>query len=298
MFRDSDRRKCEELCYRYYAGRKFSRTRYQETIHSHVRAGDRVLDAGCGHYLEFSRELSSDVQVVGIDLEEKLDTHNKRSPYAVRGDLEHLPFPSDYFNVVISRNVVEHLQDPVRVFREFHRVLKPGGKVIISTPNKWDYVSVIATLTPYRVHRRLVSKIFEVSEDDVFPTLYRANTLSALSGALRDAGFRENELHAVSHYPAYLMFSPVLFRLGVLYEKLTGLHSLRFLRGTLLCVFEKHPDTLAPDRGRDTGRPAAAAGRYRQPATEASMAGGPAGQVTLGGGLHRAGGAGGINANN
>jgi SAM-dependent methyltransferase len=241
MFSEKDRRKCEELCYRYYAGRKFSRTLYQDTIFKYVRGGHRVLDAGCGHYLEFSRELSGDVQVVGIDLEERLDTRNERSPFALRGDLERMPFPTDYFDVVISRNVVEHLRDPLRVFAEFHRVLKPGGKVIISTPNKWDYISIIASVTPYRWHRALVSKIFQVSEDDVFPTLYRANTLSALPKTLNAAGFGETELHAVSHYPAYLMFSPVLFRLGVLYEKLTALHAFRFLRGTLLCVFEKRP---------------------------------------------------------
>src|SRR5207302_7081240 len=113
---------------------------------------------------------------VGIDLESTLDTDNRRFPFGVRGDLGHLPFPADHFDMVISRSVVEHLEDPKRVFREFYRVLRPGGKVIIITPNKYDYVSLIAALTPYRLHRALVSKIFQVSEDDVFPTLYRANT--------------------------------------------------------------------------------------------------------------------------
>ena len=239
MFRDSDRKKCQQLFDKHYAGRKFSRGQYQELIRQHVSSGTRLLDAGCGRYLEFSRELSDTVQVVGIDLEKQLDTRNGRSPYAIRGDLEHLPFPSDYFDVVISRSVVEHLTDPPRVFREFHRVLKPGGKVILSTPNKWDYISVAARLTPYSWHRALVSKMLGVSEDDVFPTLYRANTLSKLGQKLVAAGFQEKMLRAVGHYPAYLMFSPLLFRIGMLYERLVSLHSFRYLRGTLLCVFEK-----------------------------------------------------------
>jgi SAM-dependent methyltransferase len=147
---------------------------------------------------------------------------------------------------VISRSVIEHLHDPARVFKEFHRILKPGGKVIFSTPNKYDYVSIIAALTPYSWHRRLASQTLQVSEDDVFPTLYRANTRRALRKHLGSAGFEERMLEAINHYPVYLMFSPTLFRLGILYERITSLELLKWLRGTLLCVFEKrHEDTSA-----------------------------------------------------
>ncbi len=255
MFREIDRTKCEQLLDKYYAGRKFSRTQYRELIHKYVSPGHRLLDAGCGRYLEFSKELADSVQVVGIDLETKLETHNQRSPFGVRGDLDHLPFPSNSFDLVISRSVIEHLANPSLVFREFQRVLKPGGRVILSTPNKWDYVSIVAMLTPYRWHRVLASKTLQVDEDDVFPTLYRANTLTKLGAELRAAGFVENELKAINHYPAYLMFSPLLFRLGILYERMIELHALRFLRGTLLAVFEKPPvDGAERNNGKTNSR--------------------------------------------
>src|ERR1019366_301686 len=143
-----------------------------------------------------------------------LDTANQSFPLGIRGDLSALPFPDHSFDLVISRSVVEHLSDPPRVFREFCRVLRPGGKVVIVTPNKYDYVSLIAAVTSYRLHRGLVSRIFRVSEHDVFPTLYRANTLSSIRRTLISAGFIPKELDTVNHYPAYLMFSPWLFRLG------------------------------------------------------------------------------------
>jgi SAM-dependent methyltransferase len=152
--------------------------------------------------------------------------------------------------MVISRSVVEHLKDPPQVFQEFARVLRPGGKVVIITPNKFDYVSLIASITPYSLHRLVVSRIFCVSEADVFPTLYRANTLRAIRKALRSAGLIEMELLSINHYPAYLMFSPMLFRLGILYERITSLDFLRSLRGSLLCAFEK-PENVAGSENRD-----------------------------------------------
>jgi hypothetical protein len=84
-----------------------------------------------------------------------------------------------------------------------------------------------------------VSRIVGVSEDDVFPTLYRANTLSRLGRELLAVGLERRMLRAINHYPVYLMFSPFLFRLGILYERLTSLAAFQCLRGTILCVFEK-----------------------------------------------------------
>ncbi len=68
------------------------------------------------------------------------------------------------------------------------------------------------------------------------------HTMTALRQAMNDAGLTEREMDTINHYPAYLMFSPVLFRLGVIYERLTSLRAFRSLRGTILCVFEKQPE--------------------------------------------------------
>ena len=243
MFTERDRQKCQELYSKYYAGRRFHDALYRDLIVRHLQPGSRLLDAGCGRYLRFCREFAATADVVGIDLERTFETDNQNPPFAVRGDVGSLPFPDEHFDVVISRSVVEHLEDPRRVFREFFRVLRPGGKVVIITPNKYDYVSVIAAITPYRLHRLLVSRIFQVPEDDVFPTLYRANTIAAMRKAMSNAGLVEREMETINHYPAYLMFSPVLFRLGVLYERLTSTRMLRSLRGSILCVFEKESST-------------------------------------------------------
>ena len=239
MFTAKDREKCQRLYDKYYAGRKFFDTLYREKIREVIRPGNRVLDAGCGRYLRLCKELTGIAEMVGIDLDTTMETDNRRAPFGVRGDLSRLPFCSGAFDVVVSRSVVEHLADPPAVFREFSRILRPGGIVIMVTPNKFDYVSIIASLTPHWFHQRLVSRIFRVPEGDIFPTFYRANTPSAFRKTLRAAGFEEREFITINHYPAYLMFSPVLFRLGMLYERITSLSLFSGLRGSLLGVFEK-----------------------------------------------------------
>jgi ubiquinone/menaquinone biosynthesis C-methylase UbiE len=255
MFKVFDQEKSDRLLDRYYPHRKFHDALYGAMIRKYLRSGERVLDAGCGRYLKFCKQLSDTGQMVGIDLETTLETDNRNLPFGVRGDLGHLPFPPATFDMVISRSVIEHLDDPEAVFREFYRVLRPGGRVVVITPNKYDYVSVIAALTPYWIHQTIVSKICKVPEGDVYPTRYRSNTLSAMGRAFRSAGFVSRELDTINHYPAYLMFSDILFRLGVLYERMTSLRMFRSLRSSILGVFEKPgtPEGAVPHARRESG---------------------------------------------
>src|SRR6516225_9179533 len=98
MFREKDRQKCEQLYDRYYAGRRFFDSLYRDAIRRHLLPGQHLLDAGCGRYLKFSKEWSGAARVVGIDLEETLETDNSGAPYGIRGDLSRLPFPSECFD--------------------------------------------------------------------------------------------------------------------------------------------------------------------------------------------------------
>ncbi|MBM3309249.1 MAG: class I SAM-dependent methyltransferase [Candidatus Altiarchaeales archaeon] len=104
----------------------------------------KILDAGCGiggacHLIQEKESR----EIYGIDLLEnaiKKANENKREDmhFSV-GDITALNFPDNYFNLVLSRGVVEHLPEPEKAVAELSRVLKKGGILFITVPNKHCY---------------------------------------------------------------------------------------------------------------------------------------------------------------
>jgi SAM-dependent methyltransferase len=155
-------------------------------------------------------------------------------------DLAKLPIANGVVDVAMARSVMEHVTDPLAVYTELHRVLKPGGHFIFLTPNLWDYASLIAKLVPNRLHPWIVARTEGREEQDVFPTAYRTNTRSAILAWATKTGFRVADLRYLSQYPSYFMFNGALFMLAMGYERLTSrLECLDFLRGWILATLQK-----------------------------------------------------------
>ncbi len=92
------------------------------------------LDAGCGTGLNL-RNLPDGS--TGIDINPRnVAVISKRLPkqHVVQGDIESMPFEDGAFATVLCTEVLEHVPDTARAIAEIHRVLKPGGIFIGSTP--------------------------------------------------------------------------------------------------------------------------------------------------------------------
>ena len=102
-----------------------------------------VLDVGTGTGLlaiELAKNIP-DVEVIGLDLSDvaldvaRTNLHELVQPSRVsleRGDAEDMPFEDGTFNLVVSSNTLHLITNPVRMFNEIHRVLKPEGRFFIS----------------------------------------------------------------------------------------------------------------------------------------------------------------------
>lgn len=116
------------------------RSRYR--FAARLASGKRVLDAACG--VGFGARMLAEAgarQVVGVDLSnealaEARATSVGRPPLLTQADLEHLPFPSASFDLVVSMETIEHVAQPEQVVSEFARCLVAGGTLVLSTPNR------------------------------------------------------------------------------------------------------------------------------------------------------------------
>lgn len=227
-----------QLIDRFYAGVPIGQGALEAEIGEALASGQlTALDAGCGIDAPLTRKFGGRASVVGIDLCQGLP----RDLFVVTGDLSKLPFRDRAFSLIFSRSVFEHLTQPETVLQEFQRVLRPNGRCIILTPNRLDYSSIIATLTPQWFHAWFVKKVYGDGEAyDTFPTVYRANTPGFFSSLVkRNNGWRIKRLAGIRHYPANLAFSTLLFRMGIFYDWIIARAGLTALQPNLLVVLER-----------------------------------------------------------
>jgi SAM-dependent methyltransferase len=101
----------------------------------HVRPATRVCDLGCGLGSDFIRWLGPQVRL-GVGVDRQVSAADSGARHVVVGDLvEGLPLGNAQFDHVVMLAVLEHLAEPERVLREAHRILVPGGSLIMTWPN-------------------------------------------------------------------------------------------------------------------------------------------------------------------
>lgn len=101
------------------------------------RATGQILENGCGVGMYVQHLSHHGGVVIGLeyDLERARSAHNL-SPHILNAAGENLPLPKNSFDLALSHEVLEHVQDDRRAVREIVRVLRPGGRLVIFAPNR------------------------------------------------------------------------------------------------------------------------------------------------------------------
>jgi len=135
--------------------------------HFLTKTDGKLLDVGCGdgwvlsHFTKDFTCYGVDVSKVAIDLaKQRFSEHGLKAKFEVRSATK-LRYADNQFDVVLFIDCIEHLtlEDGVRALNEIYRVLKPGGEVIICTPNLCDEYVIDKSDVPEALRKVLPDKI-------------------------------------------------------------------------------------------------------------------------------------------
>ncbi|WP_233267107.1 class I SAM-dependent methyltransferase [Tomitella fengzijianii] len=146
--------------------------------------GRIVVDAGFGEGYGAALIAGAAAGVLGVDYDATATAHVARrypSVQVTRGNLAALPVADDAVDAVVNLQVIEHLWDQEQFLRECHRVLAPGGRLLISTPNR-------ITFSPGR-------------DTPLNPFHTRELNAAELTELLVGAGFAVESMRGVHHGP-------------------------------------------------------------------------------------------------
>nr|WP_068279368.1 class I SAM-dependent methyltransferase [Aldersonia kunmingensis] len=131
-------------------------------------AGRDVLEAGAGE--GYGADMIADVanKVIGLDYDISAVEHIRaRYPRVemLHGNLAELPLPDEAVDVVVNFQVIEHLWDQLQFLQECRRVLRPGGQLLISTPNRITFSPGRDTpLNPFHTRELNAAEMTELLE--------------------------------------------------------------------------------------------------------------------------------------
>lgn len=198
---------------------------FRERILTNIKPDSVALDLGAGAGIVAQMNFKGLAKkVCGVDLDPRV-VDNPMLDEGRVSDAGGIPYEDALFDVVFSDNVFEHLDEPLAVYNEVARVLKPGGVLLFKTPNKWHYMPTIARMTPHGFHQ-FVNRLRGRAEVDTFPTRYRTNTKGDVQRLAAAAGLTVESVERIEGRPEYLRMTWPTYLVGFLYERIVNSTSL------------------------------------------------------------------------
>lgn len=164
-------------------------------LDTHVRPGQTWLDAGCGSGV-LSRELAArGADVIALDgspamLEQARGVGSQSGPrirYDLIESIENLPLPDGVADGVLCSSVLEYVESPATALAEFHRVLRPGGILMLTVPNRFSLIRRVQATA------RALGRVVGVSVYEYLSVSVHSFSRGSLRRALDQAGFSVEE---------------------------------------------------------------------------------------------------------
>lgn len=167
-----------------------------------AKPGETILDAGCGNARDLIQLCKSGCKCTGIDFSsdmikearKEFSNHHIESVEVEVGDLTSLRFQNATFDKVYASEVLEHIPDYNRAVAEMARVLKPGGCLVVTTPNRHSLYG----FDRYIVWEKLLRRKHQHPYD-------AWKTFDDIASVLNNNGFEIVNCAGICYIPGYLV---------------------------------------------------------------------------------------------
>lgn len=152
---------------------------YKRALREQLAADTVWLDIGCGDNADIAAFGGQAGWSCGVDIR---PPDGLSEPPFVRADIYCLPFAADSVDFISLRFVAEHLRDTDKALGELHRILRPGGRVLIMTTNKNSPMIALPRILPSRAKNWILRTLFHAADEGLFPTFHRLNSKKDFAG--------------------------------------------------------------------------------------------------------------------
>ena len=118
-----------------------------------IKNGAKILDVGCKHAFlcDFLVEKGINCDYYGLDISEKVieSVKHKRGTFQTCDIMKGLPFENCQFDYIFCLEVLEHVENPTFLLNQFNRVLKNDGVLLLSVPNPYEWLCILAELLDF-----------------------------------------------------------------------------------------------------------------------------------------------------
>lgn len=125
--------------------------RYERALKlAEIKNGDRILDVGCKDacLCDMLAEKNVACEYYGIDISQQVidSIKGKKGSFQRCDVMNGLPFQDGYFDRIFCLELLEHVENPTFLLKEFYRVLKSDGVLVLSVPNPYNWILVFANM--------------------------------------------------------------------------------------------------------------------------------------------------------
>jgi ubiquinone/menaquinone biosynthesis C-methylase UbiE len=194
----------------YQSGRRKYKIKVISRFLNDIR-GESVLDIGIGSGFFTRLCIQKGARVFSTDFADPIiEYHGHENPdfRLIQGNAEELPFRDSSFDLILALDVLEHLHMPLVFLRELNRVLKSGGRIILSTPNTRGHLQRVIK----RLLKPLANKIISRPRKDIHHACTHVREYSAreLNPWFEKSGFKIEFLDTYTENILYLLLNPIL----------------------------------------------------------------------------------------